>query len=517
VDQHEIVEFLGSPRAHGGAAVERVETHASIVFLTGETAYKLKRAVRYDYLDFSTADRRKAMCEAELALNRRTAPSIYDRVVPITQERPGGLAIDGRGTAVDWLIVMRRFDQGQLLDRLADRGALPLEVMSSLACAIARMHGGAEPCRGRGGAASMAWVIEGNAGDFASRAALDSRVAEAVTDGARAALAAHAPLLDARAGRGLVRQCHGDLHLRNIVLLDGVPTPFDAVEFNADISCIDVFYDLAFLVMDLWRRSLDGHANALFNAYVADTGDVEGLAPLPLFLSCRAAVRAKTAATAASLDRDERRRRELEKSANAYLTLALKLLDGRETRLLALGGLSGSGKTSVARRLAPALGAAPGALVIRSDEIRKRQAGVAALTTLPRDAYTEAASEHVYAALADTARRAIATGHSVIADAVFARPADRDAIERAAASARVPFAGVWLDAPPDVCAARVDARRGDASDARAPVVRAQAAADIGPLSWTRVDASGRLDETCIAARAALGLSPHETEETTWPT
>ncbi len=505
MDQREIIEFLSSPRAHGGRAVERVDTHASVVFLAGAKAYKLKRAVRYDYLDFSTAARRKAMCEAELALNQRTAPSIYDRVVAVTRAPSGALAIGGDGTPEDWLLAMRRFDQEQLLDRLAAGGRLSLDLMAPLAEAIARMHDGAERCRAKGGAGSMAWVIDGNARDFGVRACLDARLAEMVTARSRAALAAQAPLLDERQARGFVRRCHGDLHLRNIVLLDGVPTPFDAVEFNDDISCIDVLYDVAFLVMDLWRRSLRSHANALLNRYVATTGDVEGLALLPLFLSCRAAVRAKTSATAASLEPDTARRRDLERAASGYLEMAATLLDTPPPRLMAVGGWSGSGKTTVARQIAPEAGAVPGALVVRSDEIRKRQAGVALLATLPSDAYTAASAESVYASLADVARRALASGRTVIADAVFARPAERHAIERAAACAKVPFAGLWLDAPADLCACRVESRRGDASDARAAVVRAQAARDLGPVAWMRVDASGRPDQTLAAARAAFGL------------
>lgn len=517
MDQRDIIEFLSSPSAHDGRAVETVETHASVVFLAGTSAYKLKRAVQYDYLDFSTPGRRKAMCDAELALNRRAAPSIYDRVVPVTRERSGELAIDGSGVPEDWLIVMRRFDQDSLLDRMAARGALTVELMTPLAAAIVQMHHGAERCHSKGGAAAMAWVIEGNARDFAARAPLDSRLAETVTSRARAALAAHAALLDEREAKGFVRRCHGDLHLRNIVLLDGVPTPFDAVEFNDDISCIDVLYDLAFLLMDLWRRSLGAHANTVLNAYVGETGDVDGLALLPLFLACRAAVRAKTGATTASLEPDSARRAELEKTAAGYLSLAAHLLEPPAARLIAVGGLSGSGKTSVARRIAPDVGGVPGALVVRSDEIRKRQAGVGPLATLPSEAYTEHAAEHVYAMLVDTAQRAAAAGHAVVADAVFAKPDDRAAIECAAARAGVPFTGLWLDAPPDVCARRVEHRRGDASDARPGVVRAQAARGAGPLAWARLDASGTLDETCAAARAALGLRGVSTEETTWPT
>jgi aminoglycoside phosphotransferase family enzyme len=174
----------------------------------------------------------------------------------------------------------------------------------------------------------MAWVIDGNAAAFREQGAgiLDQAACEALTRDARQALTCHRAQLDARRDAGFVRQCHGDLHLRNIVMLDGRPTLFDAIEFNDEIACIDVLYDLAFLLMDLWRRQLPQHANALWNAYLDRTGDLDGLSLVPLFLSCRAAVRAKTSATAANLQQDPQRRRELESAAREYLSLAQRLL-----------------------------------------------------------------------------------------------------------------------------------------------------------------------------------------------
>src|SRR5688500_1665231 len=229
-DQAEIVEFLASPSAHGGAAVERGETHASIVFLAGTSAWKLKRAVRYDYLDFSTADRRPAMCEAELRINRRTAPELYRRVVAVTREPDGSLALGGPGVPVDWLLEMARFDQDGLFDRLAARGALELGLMRPLASAIARFHQAAEPRRDHGGKSGMAWVIDGNASGFTEQGAgvLDEALCATVTSESRRALEGVGALLDARQRDGRVRQCHGDLHLRNIVSIDGRPTLFDA-------------------------------------------------------------------------------------------------------------------------------------------------------------------------------------------------------------------------------------------------------------------------------------------------
>jgi aminoglycoside phosphotransferase family enzyme/predicted kinase len=491
-DQSAVIEFLSQPSTHGGATVERIETHASIVFLAGARALKLKRAVRYDYLDFSTVDRRKAMCEAELRINRRAAPDLYRRVTAVTRGSDGALALGGSGQAVDWLVEMRRFDQEGLLDRLASRQALSVDLMEALASEIGRFHQGAEPRTDHGGASGLAWIIDGNAAGFTEQGAgmLDRSRCEEVTRQARRALDRQAPLLDARRAAGRVRQCHGDLHLRNIVLIDGRPTLFDAVEFNDEIACIDVLYDLAFLLMDLWRRELPRHANALWNRYLTEADELDGLSLMPLFLSCRAAIRAKTSATAARLQGDSSRRAELEGLARRYLDIARQLLRPADPALVAIGGLSGSGKSVLAKTLAPSIGPVPGAVVIRSDEIRKQLCGVGPLDRLGPEGYRSDISRRVYATVAERASRVVKRGHAAIADAVFARPADRDAIEQAARDAGVPFAGIWLEAPESVLLSRADQRRNDPSDADAAVVRLQHGEDTGPIHWSRVDASG---------------------------
>ena len=204
---------------------------------------------------------------------------------------------DGHGDAIDWLVEMKRFDQETLFDRLAERGRLDIATMGPLASAIANLHAGARIRTDHGGRAGMAWVADGNAREFLEHGAgvLDPALCARLAAETRTELCRHAARLDARCRAGLVRECHGDLHLRNICLLDGAPTIFDGVEFNDDISCIDVLYDVAFALMDLWRRGLRSHANTLFNEYISATGDVDALCLLPLFLSCRAAVRAKTA------------------------------------------------------------------------------------------------------------------------------------------------------------------------------------------------------------------------------
>ena len=501
-DQREVVALLAAPASHAGAAVEQIETHASIVFLAGPRAWKLKRAVRYDYLDFSTAERRRAMCEAEVRINRRTAPNLYRGVVPVTRERDGSLALGGSGAPVDWVVEMTRFDQDALLDRLALGGRLDLHLMGPLASAIALLHREAEARADFGGRAGIERVIDGNAAGLAEQGAgsLDLALAERVTRAARDALVRHRALLEARRAGGRVRQCHGDLHLRNIVLLDGRPTLFDGIEFNDDIACIDVLYDLAFLLMDLWRRELTSHANRVLKEYLSETPDVDGLALLPLFLSCRAAVRAKTSITAANLQSDLRRRHELTAQAQGYLEMAARLLDPPRASLVAVGGLSGSGKSTLALALAPDVGPTPGAVVLRTDEIRKRLCGVDSLTRLGPAAYTPEVSRRVYAIAAEYAGAVVRAGHAAVVDAVFARAADREAIEGVAAAAGVPFAGLWLDAAEAVLVERVDRRRLDASDADAGVVRGQLREDTGRIAWHRIDAARPLADVQGDAR-----------------
>jgi aminoglycoside phosphotransferase family enzyme/predicted kinase len=490
--QDAVIRFLASPATHGGADVETIETHASLVFLAGDRALKLKRAVKYDYLDFSTIERRRACCEAELRINRTAAPMIYRRVVAVTREGAGQLAIGGSGPAVDWVVEMTRFDQESLLNRLADAGRLELALMRPLAAAVADFHAAAARSGEHGGGSGLEWVIEGNGAGCVAEGAgiLDPARCFALLAASRGALRQVAALLDTRRARGCVRRCHGDLHLGNVVVIDGRPVLFDAVEFNDEIAFVDVLYDLAFLLMDLAKRGLHAHANGVLNAYLGITGDYGGLPLLPLFLSARAAIRAKTSAAAARLAAgDEDRQRPLRRAAREYLDAAIDLLRPRPASIVAIGGMSGTGKSTLAAAIAPALGAAPGAVVLRSDELRKRLCGVPALSRLGPEAYTAEVSHHVYDTLRAHAEDIARGGHAAVVDAVFMDAGDRAAIQHAAASARVPFLGFWLEAPEPVLLDRVRQRAADASDADAAVIRMQAGRDAGTIGWHRLDAS----------------------------
>jgi hypothetical protein len=504
-DQTSVIDLLLAPGTHGGADVERVDTHTAVVFLAGGRAFKLKRAVRFDYVDFSTEAKRRTACEAELRVNRRMAPAIYRAVVAVTRAPDGRLALGGRGEPIDWVVEMARFDQAGLLDRLAAAGTLHLRHMRPLADVVATFHDGAPRRRDHGGSAGMQWVVDGNADGFHEdgRGILDAGRAADVTSRGRAELDRHAERLDRRRRDGFVRECHGDLHLGNIVLLDGRPTLFDAIEFNEDISCIDTLYDVAFLLMDLCHRGLPAHANAVFNGYVADTGDVADLAILPLLLSCRAAVRAKTSASAARVQEARADRARLESAAREYLTMAGDLLESPPPHLVAIGGLSGSGKSTLAMALAPHLDSPPGALVLRSDEIRKVLCGVGRLERLGAAGYAEAVNERVYETVLGRAVSALAAGRAVVADALFSRPRDREAIERVAARAGVPFTGIWLTGPPALLIDRVKARRGDPSDADEAIVRSQLAQPTGRIGWQQLDASLGIDELTARIRRQL--------------
>ena len=504
-EQAATLRLLGDAATYGGKVeVERIDTHGAIVFLAGARAYKVKRAVAYPYMDFSTLEKRRSACLREREINHRTAPELYLDVVPVTQSG-GRLHLGGVGEAVEWVLVMQRFDQDCLLSVLAEAGKLTPAIMTALADAIARFHTAAEARRDiAAGAAALSWVVRENGAELAARGELfDPAAARRLTDRSLAWLARHGDLLDARAAAGKVRHCHGDLHLRNVVLLNGRPTLFDAIEFNDAIACIDVVYDLAFLLMDLDHRGLRPFANLVLNRYLQQRDEAEALALLPLFLSARAAVRAKVAASleAVAEPQDEKAKRRRE--AAAYFERALGYLAPAPPRLVAVGGLSGTGKTTLARALAPDLGAAPGALHLRSDLRRKQLAGLPELERLPPAAYTPEANDAVYAALARQAAAALASGQAVVVDAVFARPDERAAIERVARQAGVPFTGLWLEIDPQVMAARVTERRDDASDATAAVVERQLTYDLGAIDWHRVETGQPVGDLAVRARHLL--------------
>ena len=511
-DQAAAIAFLSdsanwSPRPD---KVERIETHGALIFMGGDLVLKMKREVDFDWMDFSTVAKRDAATAAEVQLNRRTAPSVYLGQRWITREADGGLALDGSGERIEPLVAMRRFPQSALFDHLAADGKLTPGLVERLADNVAGFHAAAVRKPQSGGAGLIRQVIETAHDSLVAQGGFLDRVRiDQLHQRLRQALHGTAKLLEQRRRDGFVRHCHGDLHLRNIVLLDGAPVPFDCIEFNPSFAEIDVFYDLAFLVMDLVHRDFTALGNVVVSRYLAVTGDMAGLATLPLFLATRATIRAYVAAIAAGSVAAPLAAAQRAEAA-AYLDRALDFLQPTTPRLIAIGELSGTGKTTLARALAPLLDVAPGAVVLRSDEIRKCLLGKLPTDRLGPEAYTAELAPKVYAELRDRAAAALAAGRAVVVDAVHARPEERAAVEAVAAQAGRRFDGLWLEAPRPVLAARLDARQGDASDATSGVLDQQQGYELGAITWRRVATGGETAAIVEGLAGRLDLAPGRT-------
>jgi uncharacterized protein len=400
---------------------------------------------------------------------------------------------------------MRRFDENATLDHVADREAVSGAIIDKLALVVRRSHARA-PLRDAARAAhALETYIEQNRAAFAERPDLfDPPTARKLTVDSRRAFAIVRPALLKRGEAGFVRRCHGDLHLRNIVLIAGEPTLFDAVEFSDEIASGDVLYDLAFLLMDLEERGLRAAANRLFNRYLAPEPPeaLTGLIALPLFLSLRAAIRAKV--EAASAERLEGQKRDEARAlARRYFDCAVRFLANVPPQLVAVGGLSGVGKSALAGAIAPEIGRAPGALWLRSDVERKAMFGIEETVGLPASAYANDVTRDVYDQLIVKARTALRAGQAVLLDATFAAAAERTAAAAAATDVSVAFAGLFLDAPLATRLERIASRRADASDADTDVARRQTAEPLSEKGWAAVAASGSLSDTTALARARL--------------
>ena len=511
--QGQVIGFLSdSTHLPGQGPVRVVHTHGAVVFLTGGDAYKIKRDVRYDYLDFSTLQKRHDMLLRELELNAPTAPTIYRDVIPVTRDTGGRLQLGGTGEVVEWVLRMHRFDAGDEMDKVAGRGALDDATAASLGRITALYHATTPPRALMRGSDLIGAILEELDTVFATMT--DDLGGERVAQfrvASQSSFRNAAATLDARGNAGHVRRCHGDLHLRNIVLIDGVPTLFDALEFDETLGTCDVLYDLAFLLMDLRHVDLGRAANIVLNSYLfqaRDMDDLANLSLLSLFQGMRAAIRAMVAVQTALFNPNDDL---ILPDARRYLSSALTYLDPEPARLIAIGGLSGTGKTVAATSVAHRIGAAPGAVHLRSDLERKALFQVDPLTRLPDAAYSSDATARVYAIMREKAHTILSGGHCVVMDATWIDPAERDLLPALARQTGASFTGVWLHAKDAILAQRVGSRRGDASDADAAVVRRQAATAQAPVSWAQVDASGSQDDTLLQVRRILAVTaPEET-------
>ncbi len=523
-DSDGVVRWLatGAFAGIGPGETTCIETHASVVVLGGDTAIKVKKAVDLGYLDFSTLEKRRAAILREFEINHPNAPQIYLDARAIRETPDGGLTLapDAEGGIVEWALVMRRFPQDALLGRCLDdlriAGARRADgFWRALAQVIADAHARAKIDTKVSSRAEMDGLLGSLHARLEAASETDDvrRRARDVLARADRLLGTVGALLDRRARAGYVRRCHGDMHLANVVVLDGAPVLFDAIEFDERIATVDVLNDLAFLLMDLVHHGATREANTVLNAYLSltwgDSTPLDGLAALPLFLTCRAMIRALVA-----LDRARQGNsggstaRAARARADAYLATAIFMSAPTRPRLIAVGGRSGTGKTTLARGLAPRIGPVPGAVVLRSDVFRKRMFDVGETERLPEDAYAPEVSEQVYLNLFDDASRIVTAGYSAIVDAAFLEAKHRDMVEAIAEKIDCPFDGVWLEGRFDVLADRIAGRRDDASDATIDVLSRQMEVETGVFgpAWHCVDAARQADAVLADAAGALGAT-----------
>jgi aminoglycoside phosphotransferase family enzyme/predicted kinase len=507
-----LIAGLLRPEAYGHSVSEPIrvaETHISWVLLTGEYAYKIKKPIRLSFLDYSTLARRRQLCEEELRLNRRLAPDLYLGVSLVggTHEAP---RIDAGGTPLEYAVRMRQFAPADELSALLAAATVTPRDVAALGEGIARFHAAAAPVAAESEFGRPETAHRVTMDNFAELRALPEAALwhERLVALEQRVAALHGelrPLMGERRAQDRVRECHGDLHCGNVVRWAGVLTPFDGIEFNPALRFIDVVNDIAFLTMDLAER---GHAElrrAVLQAWTEALGDWEGLPLLPYYEAYRALVRAKVdALRALQLEPQAPSRTAAVADCVRYVEWATARVRPRRPALLITCGLSGSGKTWLARQLATRLNA----LHVRSDVERKRLAGIAAHepSRSPPDAgiYTLEFNERTYRRLHDCAAAALAGGEATIVDAAFLRGDERRRFLALAQQLNLPCAIVHCGAPDAVLRDRIAARtaaRDDASEAGLDVLARQPGywEPFGSEELPRVVAIDTSDPSAVAA------------------
>ena len=477
------LQSLLDPRAYPHAVTEvtLVETHVSWVLLTGKFAYKLKRPVHYPFVDLRSSERRTFLCHEEVRLNRRFAPELYLDVCPITLE-DGAARIDGPGTVIEHAVRMRQFPHEEQLDELLAAGRIEPAELDTFGHELVRAHARlpeASPEQPWGRPDALRTIVDDNVAEVARAVArLGVTFPPSLPPAVAAAVEAALPLLAARFASGCVRECHGDLHARNVVRLSGGLRAFDCLEFEPALRWTDVADDIAFLLADLTAQRHPLHAQAFLAGYLSESGDYEACRCLPLFRAHRALVRSKVAALAA-FERNQARRdiEGVRRESEAYLECALDSLAERAPLLVLMSGLSGSGKTWLAQRLAPRLGA----VHVRSDVERKRLAGLAAAdrshSALAQGLYAPTATHTVYHRLLQCANDVLAGGYTAIVDATFGEREHRAQFAALAARLGVRILMVHCQAPVAMLKARIlERQRRDADPSEA---------DVAVLEWQR--------------------------------
>lgn len=501
--QTKVIAWLKCEDSYSRGKVTHIETHISHIFLVGDEAWKLKKALGTPFLDYTSPAKRRIAAEQEVQINRRTAPDLYLGIQPIVPKGDsfafGREDESDRAKAVDWLVHMRRFDQALLFDRMLVDGRLTTTHVESLADALSALHISARVTKDEGGAAGMARHYKAPVNTLLADPSVPFSATDinAMADQLEQGWLQLSPILEARRRHGYVRHGHGDLHLANVCIYDNRATLFDAIEFSMGLACTDCLYDMAFPVMDFLFYDRPDYAAVFVSRYLEKTRDYKGLRLMPFYVAIRALVRAMANGL-------QPKRHEV---AQRYFALAqASLTASPQPYCHAIGGLSGTGKSTLARTIQSDLGPLFGAVHIRSDGVRKRLHNVKPEQTLDDKAYGRKANWRTYQRLLKDTRHALLAGWPVVVDATFMNYQTRASFRQMANSLNIPFKGLWLHAPPDTLRHRISTRKKGASDADLSVLEKQLAGFTQPADWPGVDVSGTFDHALKGVRAAINLA-----------
>lgn len=505
-NQEEIINALLNPRIYPTSwHVKEVtvrQSHIALLFLAGDYVFKLKRALLLPELDFSTPQKRRIACVHEMRRSTIYAPHLVVSVRSVRKLPSGRICIGGKaGTEIDTLLVMRRLKEDEMLTTHVAQGKLDRFEVMDLAEQLADLHNKAKLFRTKWGMDDIRKVILENESVLSCfpPTIFNRKKLKQLTQNSLSVLSHNERLIALRQKSGHIRKCHGDLLLSNIARHENKYLFFSPIEYNDSWDCIDTLYDLSYLLMDFEMRGIRRLSNMLFNHYLAYTNDMTGYPLLPLYQSMRAAIRAGICAKKSALLKGKDKENAL-KQAQQYFLLAYHFLSGSRPILIACGGLSGSGKSRIAREIGGKLNPAPGAVILRDDIVKKQMSGCALDEHPDHIPDTPAYEKVVYDVLRQQTRTALSAGSCVIVDALFYNPNEREAIENLARELNIPFIGIWVDAPLDVRTERVMSRKRNPSDVRdRSELERQLRLETGTVTWHQINSDQAREDTINAA------------------